>query len=92
MNHDRSFYVTFNDFGAKIGIGETVVSDRKELVENIRRGELGFENVVAVHSYNPVEGYAVICTDDVLADVEAEIQRLQDREDFPLSRFADAAE
>lgn len=92
MNHDRTFFVVFCDFGRKIGIGETVISDRKEMVENIRRGELGYENVVAVHEYQPVEGFATVITDDIFAEVDAEIQRLRDAEDFPLSRHLVAAE
>lgn len=87
FNTDRIFYSAFNDCG-KHGV-EAIVDPsmtRQELVENIRRGELGFDNIVKVIAYNPVEGWSIDATDDVLADVAAEAQRLQDAEDFPLSR------
>lgn len=91
LNLDHTFYVVFNDHGGRIGIGETVVSDRRELTDNIVRGELGFENVVAVTAFNTAEGWSIDCTDDVQADVAAEKQRRQDLEDFPLSRFRERA-
>lgn len=94
INTDRSFFVAYNSCG-KFGI--EAVSDpshtRADVIENIRRGELAFDNVVKVLELNPVEGWSRDITDDILAEVAAEAQRLQDREDFSLSRFAaDAAE
>lgn len=92
LNTDITYYTAFNDFGARIGIGTETVSDRRELIDNIVRGEGGFDNVVQVLAFNASEGWSIDATDDVLADVEAEKLRRRDVEDFPLSRFAQAAE
>lgn len=89
INLDHTFYVVFANCGRLLA--ETVVSDRRELIDNIVRGELGFENIVAVTSFNVAEGWSIDCTDDVRADADAEKQRRQDLEDFPLSRFRERA-
>jgi hypothetical protein len=92
MNTDRTFYAAFNHYPT----GDEAIVDpsmtRAELVKNIRRGELGFDNVVKVLAFNPVEHICDDVTDEVFALVEAEVRRLQDIEDFPLSRHLDAAE
>lgn len=89
MNIDRSFWVCFNDCG-KFGI-EAIVDPsmtRAELVENIRRGDFGFDNIVKVLAFNPVEHTSDDVTDDILAEVEAAALRLQDAEDFPVTARA----
>lgn len=88
LNLDHTFYVVFADFGAKLGIGENVVSDRRELVDNIVRGEIGFTDLLKVVAFNAAEGWSIDCTEDVEADVAAERERRQNLEDFPLQRFA----
>lgn len=92
MNTDRTFYAAFNRYKT----GDEAIVDpsmtRAELVENIRRGELGYDNIIKVLAFNPVEHTADDVTEEILAAVETEIQRLKDNEDFPLSRFVQAAE
>lgn len=79
MNTDRSFFIAYNDCG-KFGI--EAVSDpshtRKDVIENIRRGELGFDEVRKVFEFNPAEGWSRDVTDDIFADVDAEVQQLKD--------------
>lgn len=88
MNTDRSFFIAYNDCG-KFGI--EAVSDpshtRADVIENIRRGELSFDNVVNVFEFNPVEGWSREITGDIWDEVESEIRRLKNNEDFPLSRM-----
>ncbi len=93
MNTDRTFFSAFNDCGR--GRTEAIVDpsmSRAELIENVRRGEFGFDNVTRIIAFNPVEHTCDDVTDEIFAAVETEIQRLRDLEDFPLSRFVQAAE
>jgi len=87
-NHDRTYYVVFNDFGSRIGIGETVISDRAELIDNIIRGELGYDNITYIHAYNPIEHTADVVSDEIFAAVAREQQRRRDAEDFPVTARA----
>jgi hypothetical protein len=93
MNTDRSFFTCYNDCG-KFGI--EAVSDpshtRADIIELIRRGELGFDDVLKVFEFNPIEGWSRDITSDIFDEVEAEVRRLKNLEDFPLSRFTQAAE
>lgn len=93
MNTNRSFFCCYNSCG-KFGI--EAVSDpshtRADVIENIRRGELGFDDVRKVFEFNPVEGWSRDITDDIWAEVESEVRRLKNLEDFPLSRHLVAAE
>jgi hypothetical protein len=69
MNHDRSFFVAFNDcgqFGIEAIVNPTQV--RAEVVDLIRRGDFGKDDVIAVHEYNPVEGYARDITEDIFRE------------------------
>lgn len=91
FNHDLIQYVAHNDFGARIGLAASVTSCRQELIANIVAGELGFENLVAVQAFNAAEGWAMDITLDIDCDVAVARQAIQDREDFPLSRFTQQA-
>lgn len=78
MNLDRSIFACFSDFGPK-GF-EAVVDpshDRAEVIENIRRGEFAYTNIVKVLEFNAAEGWSRDVTDEILAAAE---------------RFAEAAE
>lgn len=93
MNTDRTFFSAFNDCG-KYGI-EAIVNPsmtRAELVENVRRGEFGFDNIVKVLAFNPVEHTCDDITEEIICEAAEAALRLQDAEDFPLSRFTQAAE
>src|ERR1043165_3502254 len=88
LNLDHTFYVVFADHGDRVGIGETVVSDRRELIANAVAGELGYENIVAVTAFNTAEGWLIDATDDVQADIAAARPAKQDAEDFPVTARA----
>lgn len=69
FNHDRSFFVAFNDCG-QFGI-EAIVNpthDRSEIVDLVRRRDFGKDDVIAVHEYNPAEGWSREVTGDIFAE------------------------
>lgn len=69
MNHDRSFFVAFNDcgtFGIEAIVNPTHV--RAEVVDLIRNRDFGKDDVIAVHEYNPTEGWSRDITSDVFAE------------------------
>lgn len=89
MNLDRIMYCAFNDHG-KLGI-EAIVDPsmtRAELVERIRTGDLGFDKVIRVVAFNAAEGFSLDVTEEIFEDVEDEVQRLIDAEDFPVTARA----
>lgn len=93
FNHDLIQYVVHADYGQRIGIAASVTSSRKELIDNIVAGELGFANMIAVQAYNAAEGWAHDITEEIECDVAAARQRLIDAENFPVTaRAMQAAE
>ena len=68
INLDRSIFSVFCQY--RTGIEATVdpTLTRAQVVENIARGELGYEDVVCVTEHNPVEGWSRIVTEDVLRE------------------------
>jgi hypothetical protein len=72
FNPDRSIFVAMADFGPR-GI-EAIVDPaltRADIVQRIATGDFGFEHIVAVHEYNPIEGWSRPVTLDIFEEVSA---------------------
>lgn len=73
LNLDRSIFSVFCQY--RTGLEATVdpMMTRAEVIDNIVRGELGFERerIAVITEHNPIEKWSRIITDEIFSEVDS---------------------
>ena len=73
FNLDRSIFSVFRQYSTGIEATVDPTMTRATVIDNIVRGELGFERycIAAITEHNPIEKWSRVVTNDILAEVDA---------------------